>query len=122
MNETTDELGNNAAERLKGVVERWSRLLDEIGDLQEDLKQVKAEAKADGYDMKALAQVVKELRQDEDYRAAQLELHAVINTYRRAVELPTDLDEAYSAARDAASEVATATQRRKASAVSEAEA
>jgi len=38
MTTETSELGNNAAERLKSFVERWSRLLDEIGDLQEDLK------------------------------------------------------------------------------------
>ncbi len=113
MTKGVEELGNNYAERLKSFVERWARLLDDIADLQEDLKQVKAEAKADGYDMKALAQVVKELRKDEDYRAAQLELHAVTNTYRRAVELPTNLEEAYRAARAATAEVATATQRRK---------
>lgn len=109
----TETLGNNAAARLKHIAERWVRLLDEIADLQEDLKQVKAEAKADGYDMKALAQTIKDFRKDEDGRAAQIELHAVTNTYRRALGLPTELDEAFTAARDATGEVATATQRRK---------
>jgi len=122
MTTETSELGNNAAQRLKSFVERWSRLLDEIGDLQEDLKQVKSEAKADGYDMKALAQVVKDFRKDEDGRAAQIEWQEITDTYRRAVGLPTALDEAFDAARGAAAEVATATQRRKQTAGSEVDA
>ena len=107
------ELGNNAAERLKSFVERWARLLDEIGDLQEDLKQVKAEAKAEGYDMNALGETVKDYRADEEKRANKLERRAIYDTYKRAIGLPTELDAAHSAAREAAAEIATATQRRK---------
>ena len=80
-------------------------LLDQIADLQEEVKQAKAEAKADGYDLKALNQVVKELRRGPDYQAAQLELELVLDTYRKAVDLPVTLEAAQEAVRSDAANV-----------------
>lgn len=94
------ELGSNTAnEELRRRAKALSEKLDEIAELQEEVKQIKSEAKADGYDMKALNQVVKEMRRGADYQSAQLELELVLDTYRKAVGLPTTLEAAQEAAR-----------------------
>lgn len=104
--ENSMELGSNTAnEDLRRRATALKDKLDEIAELQEEVKQLKAEAKADGYDLKALNQVVKELRRGPDYQAAQLELELVLDTYRRAVDLPTTLEAAQEAAREAATVV-----------------
>ena len=87
------EISNTNAELVRRA-ERRVTLLDEIAERQEELKQLKAEDKADGFDEKALAKVVKELRRGADYQADQLELELVLDTYRRALGLPVTLEDA----------------------------
>lgn len=48
-----------AADELRALIERVERLEDERAVLAEDVKSVKAEAKAKGYDMKAFAEMLK---------------------------------------------------------------
>lgn len=96
---------NHADAELKRRAEALSSILDQIAELQEAAKQVRSEAKADGYDLKALNQVVKELRKGADYQAGQLELELVLDTYRKAVGLPVTLDAAQEAARKEAEEL-----------------
>ena len=92
------ELGSNTAnEELRRRARALTDKLDEIAELQEEVKQIRSEAKADGYDMKALNQVVKEMRRGADYQSAQLELELVLDTYRKAVGLPTNLEDAQKA-------------------------
>lgn len=102
---TVELRSNTANEDLRRRATALKEKLDEIAELQEEVKQLKAEAKADGYDLKALNQVVKELRRGPDYQAAQLELELVLDTYRKAVDLPVTLEAAQEAARDAATVV-----------------
>lgn len=99
---------SNSNEDLRCRAGALREKLDEIAELQEEVKQLKAEAKADGYDLKALNQVVKELRRGPDYQAAQLELELVLDTYRKAVALPVTLEDAHEAAREAATVVPSA--------------
>jgi uncharacterized protein (UPF0335 family) len=66
------------AEELKGFIARIEGLDAQRTDLAEDIKEVKAEAKARGYDMKALAAVIRRRKQDRD---AVKELDAVIDLY-----------------------------------------
>lgn len=47
------------ADELKSLVERYERVQTEIDDLKDDQKEIKAEAKAKGYDMKAFAEMIK---------------------------------------------------------------
>ncbi|MBL8844776.1 MAG: DUF2312 domain-containing protein [Hyphomicrobium zavarzinii] len=54
---------NQYNEELKRRADRRMRLLDEIAGLQEDLKQCKAEDKADGYTERVLAQCIKDAAQ-----------------------------------------------------------
>lgn len=91
----TAEIGDNSGRaeltrRAKGI----AALLDQIADIQEEVKQLKAEAKADGYDMRALGKVIAELRKPPDYMVKQLQLEMVLDTYRESVGLPTTIEEA----------------------------
>ena len=96
---------NHGALELKRRAERRVRILDEIAAAQEDLKQLKAEDKADGYNEKALAHVIKSLRKGADWYADQLQLELELDTYREAVGLPTDLETAQKLAREEAAAV-----------------
>jgi uncharacterized protein (UPF0335 family) len=66
------------AEELKGFIARIEGLDAQRTDLAEDIKEVKAEAKARGYDMKALAAVIRRRKQDRD---AVKEQDAIIALY-----------------------------------------
>lgn len=57
-----------AAAELRQLIERVERLEDEKAVLSEDIKEVKAEAKARGYDMKAFAEMLKLRKLDESER------------------------------------------------------
>jgi len=66
------ETGGIAADRLKSLVDRIERLTEEKKALQEDIKDIFAEAKGAGFDNKILRQILK-LRQVEraDYEEQQ---------------------------------------------------
>jgi uncharacterized protein (UPF0335 family) len=96
-------LGANQSADLKSRVARLVEILDDIDEKKADAKQIRDAAKADGYDMKAFNQVVKEKRKGPDYQAAQLELEMVLGTYRKAVGNETDLEKAQEVARREAS-------------------
>lgn len=95
-------LGGNAAQVFIRRVDEISEKLNEIADLQDDVKALKKELKDDGYDAKAINKVLRELRMGADKMAAQLELELVLDTYRQAVGLPIDLETAQRRAADAA--------------------
>lgn len=57
-----------AADQLRQLIERVERLEDEKAAIGEDIKSVKAEAKARGYDMKAFAEMLKLRKLDQDVR------------------------------------------------------
>jgi uncharacterized protein (UPF0335 family) len=63
--------GGIAAEQLKSFVERIERLEEEKKALADDIKDVYAEAKANGFDTKILRQVIRLRKQDADERAEQ---------------------------------------------------
>lgn len=94
--------GSNARGALRDYAARMTRLLDDKAAIDEDIKALKGEMKAASFgkdEMKAFAQIVKEMRKGPDYQADQLQLELVLDTYRRAVDLPTDLEVAQSRAR-----------------------
>lgn len=91
---------NQYNKELKRRADRRMTILDEIAERQENLKQCKAEDKADGYSEKALAQCLKELRKGPEFQEAQLSLELELDTYRKALGLPVTLDAAQKAARE----------------------
>lgn len=59
-------LGSNSANQLKSFVERVERLSEEKKSIADDIRDVYAEAKSNGYDVKALREVVKLRRWDRE--------------------------------------------------------
>jgi uncharacterized protein (UPF0335 family) len=82
------EIGHNSesyrvtAEELRGFIERIERLDAEKAEILDGVKEVKAEAKARGYDAKALAEVIRRRKRD---REAVKELDAIIDLYEDAL-------------------------------------
>lgn len=58
-----------AAAQLRGFVERIERLEEEKATIAEDIKSVKDEAKAAGYDKKVLAEMLRLRKMEADDRA-----------------------------------------------------
>lgn len=66
------------------MVERVERLEEEKKALSEDIREVYAEAKANGFDTKAMRVVIRLRRQDNDERR---EHEALVELYREALGL-----------------------------------
>jgi uncharacterized protein (UPF0335 family) len=69
-------------DQLKAFVERVERLEEEKKTISDDIRDVYAEAKANGFDTKALRQIVKLRKQDADERKEQ---EAILETYMHAL-------------------------------------
>ena len=65
----TDAVTGFAAGQLKSYVERIERLEEEIKTINDDKRDVYAEAKANGFDVKILKQVIRLRKQDADERS-----------------------------------------------------
>ena len=73
--------------KLNSFIERIERLEEEKKSLAEDLKEVYAEAKAQGYDVKTMRQIVRLRKMDESDRA---EAEALLETYKNALGMLAD--------------------------------
>jgi uncharacterized protein (UPF0335 family) len=69
--------------KIRAFVERIENLDTEIQELNEQKKEVFAEAKGDGFDVKILKEIVKLRKQDEEERD---ERESVLDLYMRAME------------------------------------
>ncbi len=67
---------------LRSLRDRIVRLEEEKKSLADDIKDVYAEAKAQGFDVKALRRVVKDSQMDQTQRAAQRETESIVDVYR----------------------------------------
>lgn len=77
----SDEVGHNAKEQLKSIIERIERLEEEKKASSDDIKEVYAEAKGNGYEVKALRRVVRLRRMDASQKAANDEVESITETY-----------------------------------------
>ena len=73
-----NQLTDAAREKLRLTVERIERLEEEKKEVAEQIRDVYAEAKAMGYDTKALRETVRIRKQDRQEREEQ---EAVLETY-----------------------------------------
>jgi uncharacterized protein (UPF0335 family) len=71
-----------ARDQLKAIIERIERLEEEKKATSDDIKDVYAEAKGNGFDVKALRQIVRLRKIDSDERREQ---EAVLETYMHAL-------------------------------------
>lgn len=78
------EIGHNSVskDQLKSIIERVERLEEDKAAIGCDIKDVYAEAKGNGYDVKALRRIVSLRKQDPDKRAEQ---EAILDTYMHAL-------------------------------------
>ena len=76
------EVGGIAADQLASYVERIERLEEEKANLMADIKEVYGEAKALGYDVKILRQIVA-LRKIEEHERSEQE--SILEVYKRAL-------------------------------------
>ena len=71
-----------AKDQLKAIIERVERLEEEKKAIADDIRDVYAEAKGNGFDTKALRTVVRLRKQDKEEREEQ---EAILDTYLQAL-------------------------------------
>jgi uncharacterized protein (UPF0335 family) len=74
--------GGVAADHLKSFIERIERLEEEKKALADDIRDVYSEAKANGFDVKVMRQIVKIRKMDKDELDEQ---EAILDTYLLAL-------------------------------------
>ena len=74
--------GNVAAEQLRLFIERIERLEEEKKGIADDIRDVNAEAKGQGYDSKTMRAIVRLRKMEKDARD---EADALLETYRTAL-------------------------------------
>jgi uncharacterized protein (UPF0335 family) len=89
-----DVLNQTAQGQLKSVIERVERLEVEKAEVAEQIKEVFAEAKGNGFDVKVLRKVIRIRKQD---RAKRQEEETILDLYLSAIgeliEQPADDEE-----------------------------
>ncbi len=80
-NETQD-VGGIAGQRLNSFIERIERLEDEKSALMEDIKEVYAELKGGGFDVKVVRKIISLRKMDAEKRN---ELQELIELYKSAI-------------------------------------
>ena len=78
-----DDTVGIAGGRVRSFVERIEQLEEEIQALNEGKKEVFAEAKGEGFDVKVLKEIIKLRKQDESERD---EHDLLLDTYMRAMD------------------------------------
>src|SRR6202051_3851271 len=80
--EESAQWGNIAADRLRSLIERIERLEEERKALSSDIKDIFAEAKSAGFDVKVIRQLIRIRKQE----AAEVEeQETLLDVYRRAL-------------------------------------
>ncbi|KAB0682555.1 DUF2312 domain-containing protein [Aureimonas leprariae] len=64
----SDDVSTASGGRIRSFIERIEQLDQEIADLNEGKKEVFAEAKGEGFDVKILKEIIKLRKQDQDER------------------------------------------------------
>jgi uncharacterized protein (UPF0335 family) len=78
----SDNLSETARDKLRLTIERIERLEEEKKEVAEQIKEVYGEAKALGYDTKALRRVIQLRKQDRQERQEQ---EAILEVYLDAI-------------------------------------
>jgi uncharacterized protein (UPF0335 family) len=71
-----------AKDQLKAIIERIERLEEEKKTISDDIRDVYAEAKGNGFEVKALRMIVRMRKQDADERR---EHETILETYMQAL-------------------------------------
>ena len=71
-----------AKDQLKSIIERIERLEEEKKAISDDIRDVYAESKGNGYDVKALRAIVRMRKQDPNERQEE---ETILETYMQAL-------------------------------------
>ena len=85
-------IGQNTAagQQLTAYIERMERLMEEIDGLKDDLKDLKAEAKGNGFNIQALTKLIA-IRRNKRRAEMEAELLNDLVLYAHAIGMPLDL-------------------------------
>lgn len=78
------DVGGIASDRLRSLIERIERLEEEKKALQSDIRDIFAEAKGAGFDVKAMRAVIRLRKMNVADRESE---EYLIDTYRKALNL-----------------------------------
>ncbi|MEI8295277.1 MAG: DUF2312 domain-containing protein [Alphaproteobacteria bacterium] len=76
------DIGGVSVQQLRSFIERVERLEDEKAELAEQIREVLAEAKGEGFDTKVMRQVIRMRRMKREELAEQ---EALLDLYRQAL-------------------------------------
>ena len=72
-----------AGDRIRSIVERIEQVEEELKALNEGRKEIFAEAKGEGFDVKVIKEILKLRKQDKDERDEQ---ESLLDLYMRAMD------------------------------------
>lgn len=84
MSEPTTETGGIAADRLRSLIERIERLEEEKKALSSDIRDIFAEAKSAGFDVKIMRAIIKLRKMNAADRDEQ---EFLLDTYKKALDI-----------------------------------
>lgn len=84
------QVGNIAADQLRSIVERIERMEEKKASVASDIREIYAEAKANGYQTKAIREIVKLRKLDTHERDEQ---EYTLDLYRRALGLAPEVED-----------------------------
>ena len=89
------KVGGRAVDQLKSIIARVEKLEEEKAAIADDIRDVFAEAKGNGFDVKAIRQIIKLRKMDAQEREEE---ETVLDTYMRALGMLPEFDEELEAA------------------------
>ena len=84
------DVGGIAGEQLRSIIDRIERLEEEKKALAEDIKDVYAEAKGNGFDTKIIKRIISLRKRDRDELDEE---ETMLEVYMRALGMLPDVDE-----------------------------
>lgn len=84
MSDETTQTGGIAADRLRSLIERIERLEEEKKALSGDIRDIYAEAKSAGFDVKIMRAVIKLRKMNAADRDEQ---EFLLDTYKKALDI-----------------------------------
>jgi uncharacterized protein (UPF0335 family) len=81
---TMETLHQSTKDQLKSIIERVERLEEEKAALSTDIKEVFAEAKSNGFDVKALRAIIRMRKKGDDERTEE---EMILATYMQALDM-----------------------------------
>ncbi|HYD65782.1 DUF2312 domain-containing protein [Azospirillum sp.] len=82
MTDTTNDVQGIAAAQLRSIIERVERLEEEKKGLADDIRDIMAEAKGQGFDVKIIRQIIKLRKMDQSDRQEQ---ETLLDLYKAAL-------------------------------------